>query len=626
MKKNKQIKIKAQLKLTTRTKQNTTIYQEIKSKKEDDFDDDDLNSSNSSLELFKPKTKICLDSKKKNYNMYSTIIDQIDLTNATNCKYNSSGVQSTSLTNLNFDNKRNSFNVLEKSLTNCLINNSSDSDGSFKSATSLTTENTNKKFDIGSPINISDESDTENDNLYEKKTAKVEYYKKSFICNSKQLNNSDHENNGFLTPTKTYEQPNDLTESAKVLDRLYGNQWRNINGIIVDAKKKNLNNLLRNFNESFCDNSSNSNQSEFDNSLSCKSPVPFENKKLWNMDKHSNKLSKDCGFQTNNIQQELDDASQSLMNVSLSERSNNLPTDLLTSGENCKSSVIDYIDLSTPVKIHSDNENLKLNKTKKKGVNEKKKKKEECDIVMKISDINDAYSISSDSKLSFLSSLSCFTGSMKCDPEAEKYKLKFKKHRDDLVCILFKLFNKEVFENKLPTDMNFKWNARLRTTAGACFNRRSVKINENLDCIRVSRIELSSKIIDTAERLRDTLIHELCHAACWIFNNVAEGHGPAWKSWANKAMQRFPELPIIKRCHSYAIQTKYTYKCIKCGYSFGRHSKSLNLEKKRCGYCYGEFELIVNKINKNPELNSNLPNIQTDPLKELYNIGKLRKS
>lgn len=74
------------------------------------------------------------------------------------------------------------------------------------------------------------------------------------------------------------------------------------------------------------------------------------------------------------------------------------------------------------------------------------------------------------------------------------------------------------------------------------------------------------QIIDTAERLRDTLIHELCHAACWIFDGISEGHGPSWKNWANKAMKKFPELPIIKRCHSYDIQTKFTYKCIKCGY------------------------------------------------------------
>jgi len=45
--------------------------------------------------------------------------------------------------------------------------------------------------------------------------------------------------------------------------------------------------------------------------------------------------------------------------------------------------------------------------------------------------------------------ISGFTGSMKCDPEAQKYKLKFKKNKDDLVSILFKLFNKEVFDNKV---------------------------------------------------------------------------------------------------------------------------------------------------------------------------------
>lgn len=38
---------------------------------------------------------------------------------------------------------------------------------------------------------------------------------------------------------------------------------------------------------------------------------------------------------------------------------------------------------------------------------------------------------------------------MKCDPEAEKYKLKFKKNKDDLVSVLFKLFNDEVFDNKV---------------------------------------------------------------------------------------------------------------------------------------------------------------------------------
>lgn len=38
---------------------------------------------------------------------------------------------------------------------------------------------------------------------------------------------------------------------------------------------------------------------------------------------------------------------------------------------------------------------------------------------------------------------------MDCDPEADKYKKRFKKNKDELVAILFKLFNEKVFDNKV---------------------------------------------------------------------------------------------------------------------------------------------------------------------------------
>lgn len=60
-------------------------------------------------------------------------------------------------------------------------------------------------------------------------------------------------------------------------------------------------------------------------------------------------------------------------------------------------------------------------------------------------------------------------------------------------------------------------------------------------------------------------------------------------------------------------------------FSFGRHSKSLNLEKKRCGLCYGEFELIKNKINNNPIPNNNFPVVHEDPLKELYSLNDVHQ-
>ena len=59
-------------------------------------------------------------------------------------------------------------------------------------------------------------------------------------------------------------------------------------------------------------------------------------------------------------------------------------------------------------------------------------------------------------------------------------------------------------------------------------------------------------------------------------------------------MKAFPELPIIARCHSYTIRTKYQYKCVNCGYTIGRHSKSLDTAIKRCGFCRGNFQLLQN--------------------------------
>jgi hypothetical protein len=59
-------------------------------------------------------------------------------------------------------------------------------------------------------------------------------------------------------------------------------------------------------------------------------------------------------------------------------------------------------------------------------------------------------------------------------------------------------------------------------------------------------------------------------------------------------MSCYKELPVIARCHNYKIDTKYTYKCTVCAYSIHRHSKSIDIVAKRCGYCRGTFELLVN--------------------------------
>ncbi|XP_062566615.1 germ cell nuclear acidic protein-like [Saccostrea cucullata] len=194
-------------------------------------------------------------------------------------------------------------------------------------------------------------------------------------------------------------------------------------------------------------------------------------------------------------------------------------------------------------------------------------------------------------KYNFLKSLSTDTPEDRCDREALRYTKNFKKMKEDLTNRLFKLYNETVFENKLPEDLLILWNNRLLKTAGYCVYKKNAKTQDSSSV----RVELSTKVCDSPERVRDTLIHELCHAAVWLLHGKNDGHGPYWRIWAKKANLTHPEIPIIARCHSYSISTKYTYQCSKCGYSIGRHSKSLDTSRKVCGFCHGQFILINNR-------------------------------
>eukprot|EP00105_Crassostrea_gigas_P013351 XP_011429648.1 PREDICTED: acidic repeat-containing protein [Crassostrea gigas] len=194
-------------------------------------------------------------------------------------------------------------------------------------------------------------------------------------------------------------------------------------------------------------------------------------------------------------------------------------------------------------------------------------------------------------KYSFLKSLSIDTPDDHADREALRFSKNFKKMKEDLTKKLFKIYNDTVFDNQLPEDLQILWNNRLLKTAGYCVYRKNAKVHDS----KTVRIELSTKVCDSAERVRDTLIHELCHAAVWLLHGKNDGHGPYWRIWAKKANLTHPEIPVIARCHSYSISTKYTYQCSKCGYSIGRHSKSLDTSRKVCGFCHGEFVLLNNQ-------------------------------
>ncbi|XP_040031025.2 germ cell nuclear acidic protein [Gasterosteus aculeatus] len=190
------------------------------------------------------------------------------------------------------------------------------------------------------------------------------------------------------------------------------------------------------------------------------------------------------------------------------------------------------------------------------------------------------------SRLPLCKTPGCFLQSL-TNP-GSSYGRNFKQNKEELTSRLFQLYNASVFDSKFPADMSVTWNKKMRKTAGYC-----VTGQERAGGNRYARIELSEKVCDSADRLRDTLIHEMCHAATWLINGVRDGHGNFWKLYARKSTLAHPELPVVTRCHSYDIKYKFQYQCSRCQNTIGRHSKSLDTQKFVCALCKGHLVLLT---------------------------------
>ncbi|XP_061493878.1 germ cell nuclear acidic protein-like isoform X6 [Rhineura floridana] len=172
------------------------------------------------------------------------------------------------------------------------------------------------------------------------------------------------------------------------------------------------------------------------------------------------------------------------------------------------------------------------------------------------------------------------------DPESQQSK-HFQRKKEELGQNLYDFYNSSVFEHQLPEKMEIVWNKKMRKTAGCCVTGQ-LKGPEGQ---RYARIMLSEKVCDSADRLRDTLIHELCHAATWLIHGVRDGHGRFWRLYAKKSSVVHPELPVVSRCHNYEIKYKFTYECAQCKNTIGRHSKSLDTQRFVCALCKGHLVL-----------------------------------
>lgn len=204
----------------------------------------------------------------------------------------------------------------------------------------------------------------------------------------------------------------------------------------------------------------------------------------------------------------------------------------------------------------------------------------------------------------FLALLSSDVDPRCCTPEVQCFHTSFARHKEELAEKLLHIYCREVFCGKLNAeDLPVEWNVRLTCTAGLCHYKAKGR-----EGAPTCRIELSTKVVDRPDRLRDTLLHELCHAATWILHRQRGGHGGLFRFWADCAARRFPQIPPVTRCHSYRVEVPFVYRCQSCGGCIRRHSRSLDTQRKVCSRCGGRFVLLA------AQRGSNVPPVREAPL------------
>ncbi|KAH3962078.1 hypothetical protein HBI56_203940 [Parastagonospora nodorum] len=143
------------------------------------------------------------------------------------------------------------------------------------------------------------------------------------------------------------------------------------------------------------------------------------------------------------------------------------------------------------------------------------------------------------------------------------------------------------------------WSRTLKTTAGrANWRREQIRLRTGPSASDFTTeirhhcsIELAEKVIDDEERLYNVLAHEYCHLTTFMVSGVRNNpHGAEFKSWGRKVSDAFAHKGVeVTTKHSYAIEFKYVWECVDCGYEFKRHSKSVDTGKHSCGRCKGRL-------------------------------------
>ncbi|OXV05739.1 hypothetical protein Egran_06493, partial [Elaphomyces granulatus] len=203
----------------------------------------------------------------------------------------------------------------------------------------------------------------------------------------------------------------------------------------------------------------------------------------------------------------------------------------------------------------------------------------------------------------------------KAEAERKKQALARKQSFDDKKTSFaeefLKFLDDEVSEGKVQKlaertgGIRIIWSKTLQTTAGrASWKREKLRDRnqpaaEQVQIRHHAAIELAERIIDCEDRLLNTLAHEYCHLANFMVSNIRDKpHGASFKEWGRKCMQAVKGHPVyggrmeVTTKHTYKINYKYLWVCECCGQEYGRHSKSIDTTKSKCGLCKGTLHQI----------------------------------
>ena len=138
---------------------------------------------------------------------------------------------------------------------------------------------------------------------------------------------------------------------------------------------------------------------------------------------------------------------------------------------------------------------------------------------------------------------------------------------------MFILYNHIIFKDLLKCSIVF--NKRLKTTAGRCSN-----INKNY-----CHIELSPFVCNSKQKIRNILLHELCHVAVMLIDkDLQHGHGNKFKFWCQKIYNLTGDK--ITTYHDYPTMQNLKYKCCVCGNIKKVCNRNYLVNQSKCLKCY----------------------------------------